>query len=208
MQFEKLSENKIRITLNLKDLEEKHIDFHSFMSNPIMSQDLFFDMLKEAERKIGFVTENYQIRIEALAMSSGDFVLTITRTLPENNLVKAPLKRKVKVKRKISNLETSQAVFSFETYDDFFYFMKFIKNQNINIKNISKNLSLYEYKNMYYLVLNKINLDNPITKKFYSLVVEFGTYVNNSDLFIRKLFESGNIVIKNNAIFNYINFIK
>jgi len=86
--------------------------------------------------------------------------------------------------------------------------MKFIKNQNINIKNISKNLSLYEYKNMYYLVLNKINLDNPITKKFYSLVVEFGTYVNNSDLFIRKLFESGNIVIKNNAIFNYINFIK
>ena len=33
MKFEKLNENKIRITLSIRDLEEKGIDFHDFMSN-------------------------------------------------------------------------------------------------------------------------------------------------------------------------------
>lgn len=207
MQFEKLSENKIRITLSLKDLEEKHIDFHSFMSNPITSQELFFDMLKEAENKIGFVTENYQIRIEALAMSSGDFILTVTRALPENASLKSPLKKKLKVKRKSLNINYSQAVYSFENYDDFYTFMKSIKNQNINIKNIAKTINLYEYKNTYYLVLAKINTENSTVNKFYSLISEFALYVNHSELFINKLFEVGNIVIKNSAISNYINFI-
>ena len=46
MKIEKLNENKIRITLDLNDLAEKDIDFHSFMSNPIESQNLFLDMLK------------------------------------------------------------------------------------------------------------------------------------------------------------------
>ena len=45
MKFEKLNENKIRITLNNQDLAEKHIDFQSFMSNSQESQNLFLDML-------------------------------------------------------------------------------------------------------------------------------------------------------------------
>ena len=207
MQFEKLNENKIRITLNIKDLEEKNIDFHSFMSNPIKSQDLFFDMLQEAEKQIGFVTENYQIRIEALAMSSGDFVITVTRAIPES-VPKTPTKKKLKVKRKTLNINSSQVVYEFDTYDDFYFFMKFIKNQNLNIKNISKNVVLYEYKDKYFFVLNKIDLNNSLIHKFYSLASEFGKYVSNSELFIRKLSEFGNVIIKNSAISNYINFIK
>ena len=79
MKFEKLNENKIRITLNNQDLIEKNIDFHSFMSNSKESQNLFLDMLDEAEKKVGFVTKDYKLRIEALAMSDGNFILTITR---------------------------------------------------------------------------------------------------------------------------------
>ena len=87
MRFEKLNDDKIRITLSHEELIKKHIDFHSFMSNSLESQDLFFDMLQEAEKEIGFVTKDYLIRIEALAMASGDFVLTITRSLPETTKV-------------------------------------------------------------------------------------------------------------------------
>ena len=68
MQIEKLSENKIRITLNLEDLKEKNIDLHSFMSNSIESQDVFYDMLDKAEKEIGFETKNYKLMIEALAV--------------------------------------------------------------------------------------------------------------------------------------------
>ena len=54
MKFEKLSENKIKITLTSQDLKDKNIDFHSFMSNPLEKQDLFLDILEEAEEEIGF----------------------------------------------------------------------------------------------------------------------------------------------------------
>ena len=58
MKFEKLNENKIRITLNNHDLIEKNIDFNSFMSNSKESQNLFLDMLDEDEKKVGFVTKD------------------------------------------------------------------------------------------------------------------------------------------------------
>ena len=83
MKFEKLNEDKIRITLSSQDLIDKDIDFHSFMSNSIKSQDLFLDILEEAEKKVGFVTKDYKVRIEALAMNDGDFIFTVTRTLSE-----------------------------------------------------------------------------------------------------------------------------
>lgn len=79
MKFEKLNEDKIRITLSSQDLVEKDIDFHSFMSNSIKSQNLFLDILEEAEKRVGFVTKDYKVRIEALAMNDGDFIFTVTR---------------------------------------------------------------------------------------------------------------------------------
>lgn len=73
MKIEKLNENKIRITLNLEDLKEKNIDFHSFMSNPIETQTLFLDVLETAEKEVGFVTKNHQLSIDALATSTRRF---------------------------------------------------------------------------------------------------------------------------------------
>ena len=71
MKFEKLSENKIKITLTSQDLKDKNIDFHSFMSNPLEKQDLFLDILEEAEEEIGFEFKDYPVRIEALASKWG-----------------------------------------------------------------------------------------------------------------------------------------
>ena len=95
MKFEKINKDKIKITLNLKDLEEKNIDFHLFMSNPIESQHILLDMLDEAKEKIGFDTNNYNIKVEALVMAESDFIFTITRILPDQ----APIRKKAKVKR-------------------------------------------------------------------------------------------------------------
>ena len=61
MKFEKLSENKLRITLNIRDLADKDIDYHSFMSNSVDTQKLFLDMLEKAEEEVGFKTKNYNI---------------------------------------------------------------------------------------------------------------------------------------------------
>lgn len=68
MQIEKITENKIRIILNIQDLKEKNIDLHTFMSNSIESQDLFYDVLDKAEKEVGFETKDYKLMIEALAI--------------------------------------------------------------------------------------------------------------------------------------------
>jgi len=68
MKIEKLNENKIRITLNMDDLNERKINFHSFMSNSIESQDIFLDMLDKADKEVGFNTDDCRIMIEALAL--------------------------------------------------------------------------------------------------------------------------------------------
>lgn len=203
MKFEKLSENKIRITLTINDLKDKDIDFHDFMSNPLESQDLFLDILKEAKEKIGFNTTDYKVRIEALAMIDGDFIVNITRTLEGKKDLSTtiPSKKKFKVRRKSISPKSNQAVYKFDSFDDYCYFVQFLSQSGLdNSYLIAKKCVVYMYENAYYLILNNINEKYSNILKFYSSITEFGTYINNSTLFISKLYECGRIVIKNNAL--------
>ena len=204
MRFEKLNENKIRITLTNQDLIKKNIDFHSFMANPIESQDLFLDMLDTAEKEMGFITKNYQIRIEALQISNGDFILIITRSLPEAK--KYSEKKNLHIKRKNNNFKNTDALYCFECFDDFCEFSSFLNKKYSNFLNIAKNISLYEYKNKFYLSFSNINLDYNDLKKFFSSITEFATYICHSDLIKRKLVENGTLIMKNNAIKTAIDY--
>ena len=200
MKFEKLNENKIRITLNNQDLIEKNIDFHSFMSNSKESQNLFLDMLDEAEKKVGFITKDYKLRIEALALSDGNFILTITRFGKSiDSQTKSQKSKNLKIKRKNLDINATQLIYKFDSFEDFCSFSTFISKLN-NIYSISKSIVLYLYKNSYYLYISNINTEHPNIKQLYTLITEFGTYVDNSEIFARKLTECGKIVIKNNAI--------
>lgn len=198
MKIEKITENKIRITLNLDDLKEKNIDFHSFMSNSIESQDIFMDILKEAEEKVGFKTEDYKILLELLATKDGNFIFNITRIIPDSDALK---KVKINTKRKSIKIDKKLAVYKFNSFDDFCNFASILHNSNFNfiIKKIKKS-KLYLYNNCYYLSLNNILADLTLLKSFCSLISEFGIYITNSDLFEKKLSEYGKVIIKSNAI--------
>ena len=196
MKIEKLNENKIRITLNLEDLKEKNIDFHSFMSNPIESQTLFLDMLDTAEKEVGFITKDYKLTIEALALSNGNFVLTVTRDEEEQ----APQKRKVQIKRKSIDFTKAIAIYEFPSFEEVYSFCKFIENTPLHNHTIAQTIVLYEYKGKYYLCFKNVHGSLEELKGFCSSVTEFGTYVDNSDLFERKLVECGTEIISSNAI--------
>ena len=198
MKIEKITENKIRITLNTEDLREKNIDFHSFISNSIEAQDIFVDMLKEAEEQVGFKTDDYKILLEAMATSDGKFILNVTRVIPDSDNFR---KKNVLIKRKCVKIDKKLAVYKFDTFDDFCNFANLLhtSNYSVIVKKIKKAI-LYSYNNSYYLVLNNISADISLLKSFCSLVAEFSCYISNSDLFEKKLSEYGKLVIKNNAI--------
>ena len=54
MKIEKLTDDKLKITLSIDDLEERNINLHSFMYNSPESQDLFWELLQTAEKDYGF----------------------------------------------------------------------------------------------------------------------------------------------------------
>ena len=202
MKFEKLNENKIRITLSMHDLEEKDIDFHDFMSNSIESQDLFLDMLEEAEEKIGFHARNCKVKIEALAMTENNFVLTITKIMP----CVTP-KKKPKVKRKVNDINISNLVYKFNSFDDYCNFIEFMLHNKLEdaIK-VANKIIVYVYNDNSYLVLSDFYITYIKSYSFFTAITEFASYMPEPDLYVCRLSESGTIAIKNNAFkkgFNY-----
>ena len=205
MKIEKLNEDKIRITLDINDLKEKNIDFHSFMSNSISAQSIFMDMLKKAEKEVGFITKNYKTMIEAFATSDGNFILTITRIQPEIIDKDLQKKKKMKIKRKSINLKNDLIIFKFNTFDEYCDFCISLTDNYLNqYKTIIKTSSLYSYNSKYYLILNNISNQNISIIKFYSYISEFAELIHIPNLMKTKLLEYGKIVMKKNAINNCI----
>lgn len=209
MKFEKLSENKIRITLTIQDLAEKKIDFHVFMSNSIESQDILLDMLEEAKKETGFDPENYNLRIEALAMADTSFIFTITKEIPEEK-TKLP-KKKFTIKRKSVSPSSTQAIYSFATFDDYCSFLQFLKESKLlaDIAYIADSIILYQYKGKYYLLMDSIHSEVVNKLKFYTSITEFAKYVTNSKIFASKLTECGDLIMENNALkIGFTHFVK
>lgn len=199
MKFEKLNNDKIRIILNLQDLEDNNIDYQSFMSNSSDSQKLFLEMLDEAEEQIGFTTKDYKLMIEALATLNGDFIITVTRFLPDLDISPTYNKKTVKVKRKTNILINDSIIYEFNNYDDILDFILLLKNSNIKgFTSFTKDFSLYSYKNHYYLVMDNINKNFSGIKTFLCALTEFGKSINNSNLFKSRLNEYGTLIVKNN----------
>lgn len=199
MKFEKLNENKIRITLTIQDLAEKKIDFHVFMSNSAEAQDVLLDMLEQAKKETGFDPEDYNLKVEALVMADTNFIFTITKLPPEEKSKIS--KRKFTVKRKNIVPSSTQAVYCFSSFDDFNDFLVFLsKNTLLNYKKLAKSITLYEYKEKYYLLMNNINTEFINKIKFYTCITEFAKCVTNSKVFASKLKECGTLIMKNNAL--------
>lgn len=196
MKIEKITDNKIRIILNIDDLKAKNIDLHSFMSNSIESQSLFVDMLDEAEKKVGFYTKDSKIYIEAIASSEGIFIFTITKVEEEGQK-----RRTLRIKRKATNTNYKKAIYQFDSFDEFCNFCTYITNENnINLIDFSKNTSLYLYNNYYYLIFSDINIEYPKLNGVYACISEFAKSVTHPENFEHKLLEYGKPIMKRNAI--------
>ena len=196
MKIEKITDNKIRIILNLDDLKAKNIDLHSFMSNSIESQSLFYDMLNEAEKTVGFYTKDSKILIEAIASSEGFFIFTITKVEEESQKRKS-----LRIKRKTSNTNYKKAIYKFESFDEFCNFCTYLNNNNYkNIDNYAKNTSLYLYNNLYFLIIYNVNINYPNINGISALITEFAKNINHPENFESKLIEYGKPIMKRNAL--------
>ena len=191
MKIEKLNENKIRITFNHLDLQENNVDVHSFMSNSIESQSLFLTMLDKAEREVGFITDNYKLCIEAIALSNGTFILTVTRI--EKEVLKST---RVQARRKQPILTDNLLVYKFASFDDFCNFTNFLSVSLPELVNyFSKCNSLYQYNDYFFFILE--NLNTEYASVISNVISEFAVCIENPDLAVHKIKECGSLVTEN-----------
>lgn len=168
MQIKKINNNKLKVTLDLNDLNKNNIDVDSFLSNSIESQNLFFDILDLAEEKYDFNIENNKAIVEAISLDNNIFILTITKL---NNL-------------SISLNDTSSKIYLIKNSHDFFDLLLSIKNTNINNLN---DLHIYKLNNQFYAILkNSTPLEN--------LILEYSCNQINNDYLEDILIEYGNKV--------------
>ena len=203
MKIEKLTDNKIRVIINTEDLNEIDIDFNLFMNKSTKTQNLFFEILEKAEEELDFHTDGYKLLIEAFSSSDDVLIFTITKFLPKETKSNSelPKRKKVSVRRKSINLSTKQAIYSFNTFEEFCDFCVYISNTKwFSSSELSKNISLYLFNDTYYLVIKNINTSYKYIKLFYSIISEFGKLHVSSKNFENKLLEYGNLIMKKDAI--------
>jgi len=147
VQIKKINNNKLKVILSSRDLNEKNIDIDSFLSNSIESQDLFFEILDLAEEEYDFNIEDNKAVVETISLDNNIFVLTITK-----------LKTNFE-----STYTTPSKIYCFENIDDVFNIYSYLDKDNTYI---------YELANSYYLLINNVtnNIENILTE--YSVPIK------------------------------------
>ena len=79
MKIEKLSENKIKCTLNRDDLDSRDIMLTEFAYGSEKARAFFRDLMIQAEEEVGFEAEDIPLMIEAVPVSQDCIVLFVTK---------------------------------------------------------------------------------------------------------------------------------
>lgn len=215
MKIEKLTENKIRIIMNIQDIEKNINDIHTFFDNIMNSQNLFLDILQKAEKEVNFHTEGCKLLIEAFSTLEDVVVFTITKysstesnSINTGDVLNNNSKRKLIVKRKTNTPSLKNAVYELDNFDYFCDFCNSIsKIENLNIDKLAKKIVLYNYQNKFFLIFKDVNFKDKYINRIFNILSEFAKFQNFSINFEYKLTEHATIYIKNNAISKGIQYL-
>lgn len=200
MKIEKINENKIKITLSLNDLEERNIDLESLNINSPATQELFWDMMEQAEIEFGFNASDSQLCIEAVPDTLDGFIITITKLDEDGDFesihkyIKNRFKKSdLKVKKKNHKVCSTISVYSFKDFDDVCALSRSVDSI------YSGESTLYKLKNVYYLILTKNSLNTTDMKMFDALLSEYGSKISDVNFYEGYLNEYGTKIVENNA---------
>lgn len=195
MKIEKISTNKIKVTLTNEDMLEWELNFDNLTYNSPQVQELFWDVIRRAEYELGFFVDNAQLMVEAMPTKSEGFVMIVSKVDEQQSLAKhvksRPKRTEIKVKRKPRSIIQPQ-IYEFEEFDD-------VVNVCCQIYDLFEGYSLmYKYNNRFYLSL--LNINDMDDEKISYKLLEYGKRMPYSATIEGKLVEYGEVMIKKNAI--------
>lgn len=187
MIIEKIRENKFKILLSLNDLENENIDLHSFMSSNLEKQEILKKILLKLNSDYNTSLNFSTISINAFYVSDKDFIIIITNT---PDAYKNHSRVSVSRMKKEKNINMNIYKFTtFEELETFYNYMKSISNLKYNAL---LNCPLYEYNNLYFLVMHQNGISDILYNSIDKYLSEFTFKVNRPNNFYIKLIEYGN----------------
>ncbi|MBE7054913.1 MAG: adaptor protein MecA, partial [Ruminococcaceae bacterium] len=106
MKFEVLKANKIKVTMNAQDFTELGISFDEMAKNSPESREIFFELLRRAEKETGFSCNNARLVVEA-AIQAEKSEMTLFVTKVDNEEEKA-LFDKITKANQLENLKEAE----------------------------------------------------------------------------------------------------
>ena len=197
MKFEVLKANKIKVTMNAQDFTELGISFDEMAKNSPESREIFFELLRRAEKETGFSCNNARLVVEA-AIQAEKSEMTLFVTKVDNEEEKA-LFDKITKANQIENLKESEkkkekkknSVNTMVELEDF--------EDVIKMCHVMRECfwgSLYSYRDKYYMTMlpsyipKASEFGNVCPEEYRVIVEEHGNPVvkNSAFLFIRNRF--------------------
>lgn len=188
LKIEKISNDRIKITLDIDELASRKISPAEIQNNKQKAQDFFFKLIEESKLQDEFLTEGSQLFIEASSVNN-QFMIIITKVfdLPNNSKYYSDTKT-------IYRLTSS--VYEFCILDNLLSFAK--KASNLNLF-LGFN-SLYLYNNKYYLIFSSSCVKNPEFIQTFIVLSEYcDNYYKNVEN-IHLIYEYGKCIFEKKAL--------
>jgi len=201
MRIERISDNKIRIFVSYDDLEERDIDLDAFNYNSPETQELFWDLMEQAEIELGFDAQESQLCIEAVSDTDHGFVITITKLEEEaefesiHKFIKNRYRRKdLSPKKKSQKICSTLLIYAVEGFDNLCRLCSLLHPL------YTGRSRAYVLDSTYYLVFSGIEGNVANHKQFESILSEYADKMQSVDFLEGYLNEYGKKLVSENAV--------
>ena len=147
MKIQKINNNKVRVIIDYKELEQNDISTHSFLSNSHKSRQLIHSIISIINKELDFTNSFDEVKYDILSFQNKTFIIIFTKESIGSNI--------------------SYQFDSLEDLKDFIYSVK----KYIYLETIS--YSLYSSNTKYFVKFDISEKDEYWTKTFLSVLSEF-----------------------------------
>ena len=202
MKIEKISENKVKITLTIDELSQRHISIKDIEQDSNRAQDLFLDLLEESELNCDFVTDDSQLYVEASSDNENLFIVTITKIdyMPEISKYSSKKRYSPKKKKQHSNDDVTytvaSSIYKFSSLDRIFELCSKLAIE----KAFMGTNSLYKYEDSYFIVFSPTSIKNAKFIKTFVILSEYAEQFYSSDMYRTLIKEKSELIIDKKAI--------
>ncbi|MBR3614104.1 MAG: adaptor protein MecA [Clostridia bacterium] len=218
MKIQLISDSKLKIIFNLKDLEENNISLHSFLSGSQKSTTFLKAIIEIAHEDFGFNINHKNFSYDTFYFNPSEFMIMVYSEKNNTSLyVHQTIEKHSNIENSFRDTNTSefssfkfidnklsnstlypQSIFySFYDFEKFLEISKYIKNYiTISIPNSF----LYQYENIYLLEISTSHLSNADLNQLILLFSEICANIICSDFAITRFKEFGKLIIPKNAL--------